>query len=463
MTQELAHRFGSFLTSAAGNPFGLLGRALAHWGVFFDADFSPLDGNDWVDNGDGTFTLQRSYLDEAAFKRATTGMPYNDLDLYTMGLLDPNKVKPTFVIENPTLEDGRKLRMHSSGNLVEIQNPDGSWSGPFYLPTGLKVKGTKKTISLSDITALEGERNPAFPNAQKDFKVAFVSTSNEAENPLDTLEMTRKLARFKDSFTRFFEAMARNLGNLLFPKGESTGSAPTGVSGVAADPVSALSAPLFSHPHGDSEEDLHPFEPIDLTRLRPVDFQETLAKLLPESYSLDALRDSMTQAFLSPVNLFGHLSFPPEALVPALKEAPALAAFSLSSLPVNLMTEAFESHLLKDIERPRLLSELKEENLSSLREAFPNPLASVPPLLLVNPEELRVNPSALEIPVPSPSVKPQKAPKIDIRNPQSNTTPLIWGAWDMSSDKIEGKDRKREREKGRILTRSRKKQVSYPI
>ena len=63
LTQELAHRFGSFLTSAAGNPFGMLGRAMAHWGVFFDADFSPMDGNDWVDsgavpvggNGDGTF------------------------------------------------------------------------------------------------------------------------------------------------------------------------------------------------------------------------------------------------------------------------------------------------------------------------------------------------------------------------------------------------------------------------
>ncbi len=57
LTQELAHRFGSFLTADAGNPLGILGRALAHWNVFFDANFSPMDGNDWVDNENETEAL----------------------------------------------------------------------------------------------------------------------------------------------------------------------------------------------------------------------------------------------------------------------------------------------------------------------------------------------------------------------------------------------------------------------
>lgn len=31
LTQELAHRFGM---AVAGNPFGMLGRVLAHWDAF---------------------------------------------------------------------------------------------------------------------------------------------------------------------------------------------------------------------------------------------------------------------------------------------------------------------------------------------------------------------------------------------------------------------------------------------
>ena len=176
-----------------------MGRDLAHWNVFFDAEFSPMDGNDWVDNGDGSFTLDRSFIDEATFKRSTEGMPYNDLDLYSMGLLDPNQVAASFVIENPTLEDGRRLRSYQ-GLYVEIEDPvTGTWSGPYYLGTDTVIRGTRRNITLSDITALEGLRNPAYPSAQKDFKVAFINVTNEEDTSIDQLETSQKLNRFKDS------------------------------------------------------------------------------------------------------------------------------------------------------------------------------------------------------------------------------------------------------------------------
>ncbi|MBI3313973.1 MAG: hypothetical protein HYZ83_07035, partial [Candidatus Omnitrophica bacterium] len=257
LTQELAHRYGSFLTANGGNPYGMLGRAAAHWGVFYDADFSPLDGNDWVDNGNGTFTLRRSYLDEAAFKRTEEGMPYNDLDLYAMGLLDASVVRAGFVIENPSLEDGRKIRMHSSGNLIEIQNSDGSWSGPYYLPSDIVIKGNKKVITLADIESLEGKRNPTAANSQKDFKVAYVHLVSDEETGIDVLEGTQKRNSFKDSAEEFFNAMTRGLGNILSPVGQTLAGAgvSSGANGIGSVLGAAIGDTLQRHGQGHHEDD----------------------------------------------------------------------------------------------------------------------------------------------------------------------------------------------------------------
>ncbi len=227
LSQEIQHRFSSYLTSNAGNPFKILGRELEHWGVFFDADFSPMDGNDWTDNGNGTFTLTQSYLDEAAIKRSTASMPYNDLDLYTMGALDASEVRVGFVIDNPHLADGRRLRPYlqygenaaGGGPYVETETAAGSgiWSGPDSLYSGSVISGTKHPITLANIVNLEVPRSPAFPSTSRNFKPVFVVVSDSADTASITQTLTDKVRNFQNSFVDFFAQITRGLATLTLP------------------------------------------------------------------------------------------------------------------------------------------------------------------------------------------------------------------------------------------------------
>ncbi len=330
LTQELAHRYGSFLTADKGNPLKLLGRAMAHWGVFYDAGFSPLDGNDWKDNNDGTFTLEKSYLDEAAFKRSEAGMPFNDLDLYSMGLLDASQVRNSFVIENPTLTDGRKLRMHSSGNLVEIQNADNTWSGPYYLSSDTVIRGTRRTISLQDIVALEGPRNPPAAASQKDFKVAFVNLSNnEGEAAVDVLEQSQKLSRFKDSFTRFFKEMARNLGNVLFPQGQAR-------LALSAQKTVTNHALAGNRPTLNGDDRF--FVPLDTQNLRYAGFEEALSRMLPVTRGLGSITQTASTL----------LSNKP-LLVQGLEKVLNIPNLSLITTPLQIAASTVQKPVFQEI------------------------------------------------------------------------------------------------------------------
>src|SRR5262249_40462266 len=87
--QEFAHRWLAYLAYTDGGgakSLAMLGRDQAHWASTLDADASVMDGQRWVDDGDGTFT------DVEAQSR------YSSLDLYAMGLLAPSEVPPWFRI-----------------------------------------------------------------------------------------------------------------------------------------------------------------------------------------------------------------------------------------------------------------------------------------------------------------------------------------------------------------------------
>ncbi|MBI3317295.1 MAG: hypothetical protein HYZ85_04755, partial [Candidatus Omnitrophica bacterium] len=434
LTQELSHRYGSFLTSEDGNPLGILGRGLAHWGVFFDADFSPMDGNDWIDNGDGSFTLAKSYIDEAAFERTENAMLYNDLDLYSMGLLDPTQVGASFVIENPRLQDGRSIRPYSEGPYVEIQNSDGSWEGLYHLGNGTKVLGTKRVITLDEIAALEGMRNPSSSQAPKDFKVAFVTVDNEEEAAIDSLEMNQKLERFRDEFMRFFEEMTRGLGSLVPLAGESVNSASSSGSNGSSGTI-GVEFPEAHHSH--SHFGPEPFKPIDRTSLKAVDFAERIEKWLPASaaFSVPALSASflsgrnVLRAFEDQVSVNGSLHHTPS--------------------PSPVKVEALSQRENVSLEKPVLYSEWKEQNTPNLLQTFPDINEPLPaPLPWVRSTDAAILPNKIAVTkTEEESIVPLAAndsERIESENhlPQrlddlipdqkiakeSDRTPLIWDA-----------------------------------
>lgn len=87
---ELGHHWLGRARFATEGPdsFDLLGRSFSHWSYFLNTGNAPLEGNAWVDNGDGTFTTQP----ERGFG------PFFGLDLYLMGLLDPSNVEPLWYV-----------------------------------------------------------------------------------------------------------------------------------------------------------------------------------------------------------------------------------------------------------------------------------------------------------------------------------------------------------------------------
>ena len=138
---ELLHRWGAYVSfrDADGTiSTALLGKDENHWSFLLNTDGSVLYGNDWQENGDGTFTSigARRY--------------YSPLDLYLMGFVDKSEVPPMLLIDNTNIDPERMPEK------------------------GVTIDGTPRYITIDDIIAAEGERIPGPSESQKTFKTAFI-------------------------------------------------------------------------------------------------------------------------------------------------------------------------------------------------------------------------------------------------------------------------------------------------
>lgn len=141
LSHEQMHRWGVHIRFKDWNGNineALLGKDKSHWSFLFDSKGSVLYGNQWQDNGDGSFTSigARRY--------------YSALDLYLMGLYDSSLVPPMLLIENSSIDPGR---------LPEV---------------GVTITGTARYVTIDDIIGAEGRRLPDPSQSQKDFKAAFI-------------------------------------------------------------------------------------------------------------------------------------------------------------------------------------------------------------------------------------------------------------------------------------------------
>jgi len=141
LSHEQLHRWGAsvkFRDGSGNISTALLGKDGNHWSFLLDTDASVLYGNDWQDNGNGTFTSTGG------------GKYYSPLDLYLMGFYQSSQVPSMLLIDN--------------------QNID-----PAGLPeAGATISGTPLYITIDDIIAAEGERLPSASASQKIFKTGFI-------------------------------------------------------------------------------------------------------------------------------------------------------------------------------------------------------------------------------------------------------------------------------------------------
>lgn len=168
LSHEILHRWSAFINfedESGKLSDALLGNDGSHWSNLLDTNASLQYGNDWRDNGDGTFTSVG----------VRTG--FSPLDLYLMGMIDKSQVPPMLLIENSSLD-------------------------PTALPElGQTVSGTARTVTIEQIIAAMGERVPSSAEAQKSFNAAFIFVTRPGtflNDDLYSLEKVRNglLTRF---------------------------------------------------------------------------------------------------------------------------------------------------------------------------------------------------------------------------------------------------------------------------
>jgi hypothetical protein len=150
LNHEVTHSWAARLDRALGFD------STPHWGwCGANGLLGGFDPESLVDHGDGTFSM-------AWFN--PNGNPwrtwvYSPLELYLMGLAGADEVDPI-----PSLHD------------VEVLANDG---------TTMTVRADLTTITIEDIVASHGPRDPAFPDARSDFAAAFVIVSDRLATPAE--------------------------------------------------------------------------------------------------------------------------------------------------------------------------------------------------------------------------------------------------------------------------------------
>lgn len=202
--QEFAHRWLSFFRykDQGGNVSeAMLGRDKAHWASTLQADASVMDGDRWVDNGDGSFT------------NAETFARYSPLDLYGMGLLDAAQVKPWYLIDGAVDLGGRPI------------NP------AQYLRLGTRVRGTRENIAIGQVIAAEGPRVPSAAKSAHEFRVAFVLVTRPGERAFEVTAVATVLDQVRKVWERKFAEYTGGRGTMCTQVSAPCGAATAKITG----------------------------------------------------------------------------------------------------------------------------------------------------------------------------------------------------------------------------------------
>ena len=154
LAHEVGHRWlATARYSDGGISSGeLLGRQQAHWSFYLNSSGSHDEGNDIQDLGGGTF------------RTGATSRRYGPLDQYLMGLRTRDEVPPFFLIRN-AIADGVQSAERAPESNVDI-------------------KGTRKDVTIADVIAAMGPRNPPAGANPPPWRVAFVYVTDG--DPSDT-------------------------------------------------------------------------------------------------------------------------------------------------------------------------------------------------------------------------------------------------------------------------------------
>lgn len=223
--QEIGHAWLAFVyfDQGQGPDTSMLGRSNAHWSFYMNTGGSPVQGHDWTDNGNGTFTAVQPAIYE-----------YSDLDLYLMGLLPPEEVEPWFVLENVS-------------NCVDSAAKDGSCAPEDafqFQADSYTVNATRRDITIDDVIASEGVRTPAYPDAPNEYDVSFILVTR-ADEVLDEGQKLLVDAIINRSI-EIFDAQTRGYAQIVNRTAPGQGGDDTGTSSDDDSDTITDSGPMTS-------------------------------------------------------------------------------------------------------------------------------------------------------------------------------------------------------------------------
>lgn len=154
----------------------LLGRDGVHWSFFFDTDGSFLEGNDIEPRGN-------------AFRTVGSSLRYSALDQYLMGLRTEREVPPFFFV-----------RPSGTTSTTADRAPR----------TGVTINGTRKDVTIQDVIAAIGPRQPAGAPWTVPFRQAYVYVA-VGDDPAEAAAL-QKIDRIRAAFPPYFLAATEGRG-----------------------------------------------------------------------------------------------------------------------------------------------------------------------------------------------------------------------------------------------------------
>jgi hypothetical protein len=172
VAHETGHRWGAtlqFREASGASSDAWLGRQRAHWSFYCDSDASVLEGNEIEDQGGGSF------------RTTATVSRYGPFDLYAMGLLGESEVPRAFYVESPA---GASQDRESAPR------------------TGVAFTGTRREVSIGDVVAAMGPRNPPASRSPRAHRQAWVYVVGRGRTADPTA--IAKLEAIRRAFEGFF-------------------------------------------------------------------------------------------------------------------------------------------------------------------------------------------------------------------------------------------------------------------
>jgi hypothetical protein len=177
LAHETGHRWLAHaqFRDSDGISLELLGRDGVHWSFFLDTDGSFLEGNDIEPLPGGTF------------RTAGSALRYSPLDQYLMGLRAPSEVPPFFFVRGPVGTSATRERAPR---------------------TGVAFGGTRTDVTIDDVVAALGPRQPEGAGWVRPFRQAYIYVSVGAASA----EAVAKIETIRTAFPAFFLAGTEGRG-----------------------------------------------------------------------------------------------------------------------------------------------------------------------------------------------------------------------------------------------------------